>query len=213
MQLGGQKRLQLYRITTITWKAIDANGNVSAKTQRVTIIDTTPPVLTVPADIMAEAIAIRTVVNIGSATASDIFNINILNDGPTDYALGTTTVTWTATDASGNITKGHQLITIVDTTPPVLIVPSSITVEAQAIQTEVNIGTATASDIFNVTVKNDAPLAFNLGITTVIWTATDVNGNATVKTQRVTVVHTNHLVLTIPADIVRKRPVLKRQYL
>jgi len=49
----------------------------------------------------------------------------------------------------------------------------------------VNIGTAT--DLFAVTITNDAPAAFPVGVTTVTWTATDANGNIATATQPVLV--------------------------
>jgi len=35
---------------------------------------------------------------------------------------------------------------------------------------------ATATDIFNVTITNNAPATFPVGVTTVIWMATDAYG-------------------------------------
>ena len=38
-------------------------------------------------------------------------------------------------------------------------------------------------------------------MTTITWTATDIFGNQTVKTQKVTVVDTERPVLTVPANV------------
>ncbi|MFZ5988766.1 MAG: HYR domain-containing protein [Bacillota bacterium] len=187
--------------TVVTWTATDANGNVTIDTQNVTIIDTTKPVLTVPEDITVEATAIRTPVDIGQATATDIFEVTIDNDAPADFPIGTTVVTWTATDANGNVSIKEQRITIVDTTKPVLTVPNDITVEATGIRTPVDIGQATAADIFEVTIDNDAPVDFPIGTIVVTWTATDANGNVTIDTQNVTIIDTTKPVLTVPEDI------------
>ncbi|MFD1905916.1 hypothetical protein ACFSQ7_20660 [Paenibacillus rhizoplanae] len=70
------------------------------------------------------------------------------SNAPESYALGTTEVTWTATDANGNVSTGVQKITVVDTTKPVLKLPANKTVEASALKTPVEIGVATATDIF-----------------------------------------------------------------
>jgi hypothetical protein len=43
-----------------------------------------------------------------------------MNDAPAVFPLGETIVTWTATDFSGNTSTCTQVITIVDTTPPVI---------------------------------------------------------------------------------------------
>jgi hypothetical protein len=49
----------------------------------------------------------------------------VTNDAPGLFPLGLTTVTWTATDDSGNFSEDTQDVTIVDTTPPELSVELS----------------------------------------------------------------------------------------
>ncbi len=188
-------------LTVVTWTATDANGNASSATQNVTVSDTTAPVLTVPGDVSVEANAVLSTVTIGNATATDIFAVTITSDAPASYALGTTVVTWTATDANGNATSGTQNVTVVDTTAPVLNVPGDVSVEANGVMSTVSIGNATASDIFGATVSNDAPATFPLGTTTVTYTATDGNGLTTTGTQTVTVVDTTAPVLNVPGDV------------
>ncbi|MEF2967777.1 HYR domain-containing protein [Paenibacillus sp. M1] len=176
--------------TKVTWIATDANGNVTTKVQSITVADTTKPVLAVSDDVTVEATAVRTPVEIGQATASDIFQVDIIHDAPEDYPIGTTQITWTATDENGNVSTGTQNITVVDTTKPELTVPSDLTVEATAVRTPVAIGTATATDIFPITVTNNAPEDYPLGTTEVIWKAKDENGNEITKIQRITVIDT-----------------------
>jgi hypothetical protein len=187
--------------TTVTWTATDANGNVATATQHVTVVDTTPPILTVPPNMTFEANAMSSTVNIGMATAMDIFAVTVTNNAPAGFPLGTTVVTWVATDASGNSATGVQQVTVEDTTPPVLTPPPPVTVEASDVLSMVDIGTATATDIFPVTVASDAPDTFPLGPTTVTWTATDTSGNVTTATQQVTVVDTTPPVLNVPGDV------------
>jgi len=69
-------------------------------------------------------------------------------------------------------------VTITDTTVPVVTAPANVTVDSTDGQpVAVTIGTATATDIFNVTITNNASATFPVGATTVTWTATDANGN------------------------------------
>ena len=171
--------------TTVKWTAKDANGNVATGEHIITIIDTTAPVLTKPDDMTVEATAIRTPVNIGMATATDIFKVNIIKKALADYPIGTTTVIWVAKDENFNVATGQQMITIVDTTKPVLKVPADVTVSATGARTAVSIGQATATDIFAVTITNDAPVDFPVGQTVVTWTAKDANGNITTAVQNV----------------------------
>jgi hypothetical protein len=108
-------------MTTVTWTALDDSGNTSTAPQQVTIVDTTPPEITVPEDVTAECTSPEgTPVDIGTASASDACddNVSIGEDAPEVFDLGNTTVTWTATDDSGNVSTDTQDVTIEDTTPP-----------------------------------------------------------------------------------------------
>ena len=114
-----------------------------------------------------------------------------------------TTVTWTVVDTSGNISKGTQLVTVIDTTTPEIVVPSDVIVEATGISnTVVEIGEATIYDIIQVdTVTSDSPDTFPLGETVITWTATDSSGNSATATQTVTVVDTTAPSVTAPDSI------------
>jgi hypothetical protein len=54
--------------------------------------------------------------------------VTVTNDAPALFPLGQTLVTWTATDFSGNMATDTQVVTIQDTTPPVLTLAVSPTV-------------------------------------------------------------------------------------
>jgi hypothetical protein len=167
----------------------------------VTVRDTTAPSLVAPVDVTAEATGTITPVSIGQATATDIFGVTITNNAPLDstYPPGETLVTWTATDANGNAATGTQRVTVHDTIAPVLTVPADVITEATGTMTSVSIGQATATDIFNVTITNNAPLdgTYPLGNTLVTWTVLDVNGNGSTATQKVTVVDTTKPTISI----------------
>jgi sugar lactone lactonase YvrE len=180
--------------TTVIWTAIDSFGNMVTANQTISVIDTTVPSITPPADITIEAQnPTSNVVSLGIATAEDIVGVALIEvDAPSVFSLGETIVTWVATDSSGNSATATQKILIIDTTPPVLTQPSSLQVEATSeFETQVSLGNATASDHIQVaSVTNDAPSVFPLGDTVVTWTATDSSGNSVNATQTVTVVDT-----------------------
>ncbi|MEK6966561.1 MAG: HYR domain-containing protein, partial [Thermoproteota archaeon] len=180
--------------TTVTWTAIDSFGNMVTANQTISVIDTTVPSITPPADITIEAQnPTSNVVSLGIATAEDIVGVALIEvDAPSVFPLGETIVTWVATDSSGNSATATQKISIIDTTPPVLTQPSSLQVEATSeFETQVSLGNATASDHIQVaSITNDAPAVFSLGDTVVTWTATDSSGNSVNATQTVTVVDT-----------------------
>ena len=186
--------------TVVTWTATDANGNKSTTSQKVTVKDTTAPVLKLPANITLEANAVSSTFTLDPATGSDIFPVTISSNAPDTYPLGTTNITWTVTDSSGNRTSGTQTITVVDTTAPVLKLPADITLEANAVNSHFSLTPATGTDIFPVTITNDAPDTFPLGATKITWTATDSNGNSVSDIQTINVVDTTSPILTAPVD-------------
>lgn len=193
--------------TTVRWTATDASGNTGSGSQVVTIVDTTPPVFTsVPAPVEAEATGPLTDVALGLATATDLVGVSVANDAPAEgFPLGETLVTWTATDPSGNSVSGSQRVTVKDTTPPMIAIPQAeITVEASAVNTPVDLGTVSASDLVDglTQVANDAPAAFPLGTTVVTYTSVDNAGNTGTAVQTVHVVDTTPPVFTLaPATI------------
>ena len=186
--------------TLVTWRAQDSNGNVAEAGQSITVEDTTAPELNAPADLAAEATDILTPVPLNAATATDIFDVTLSNNAPAAFPLGLTAVTWRAEDGSGNVATATQQVTIRDTTAPLIIAPADITVEASGETTVVNLATPAVSDIFPVTLGNNAPTAFPLGTTPVIWHATDSSGNDASATQLVTLRDSVAPKLTLPAD-------------
>ena len=123
-----------------------------------------------------------------SATDS-ISDVKITNDAPSYYSFGETIVTWTATDSSGNSASATQTITVVDTTAPKLNAPENITIDTESIDTILEIGSASVSDIIDdsPSITNDAPEVFPLGETIITWTATDKFGNTSSSTQIISV--------------------------
>jgi len=108
--------------TTITLVVNDGTADSEPDTTTVTVVDTTPPgFLGVPGPITAEQTSRDgTAVAIGQAVAADVCDAApaVANDAPALFPLGETLVTWTATDAAGNVAAAVQKVTVVDTTPP-----------------------------------------------------------------------------------------------
>ena len=174
--------------TTVTATAIDAAGNTATRTFTVTVVDTTPPALTLPAPITAEATGPDGAAVGFTATATDIVSgslpVTFSAVPGSVFPLGVTTVTGSATDAAGNTSSGSFTVTVVDTTRPVLTVPANRTITSCETP---DIGQATATDAVGpVSITNDAPSLFALGLTVVTWRAVDAWGNETIGTQRVT---------------------------
>ena len=188
--------------TNVTVSATDGVGHTATATTAVTVEDTTAPVLSIPGNISVEANNIRSIINIGDASATDYFLKSVTNNAPADYPLDSTSVTWTATDTSGNSSSKVQTITVVDSTKPELTLPADKSFEATAALSTVDFGTASAYDIFPVTVSNNAPTQFPVGTTTVIWTATDANNNSASANQLITLSDSIPPVITAPANVI-----------
>src|SRR6185437_7880388 len=115
----------------VLWTAKDVSGNVSNGTQTIDVVDTTAPKIIAPRDVIVNATSpTGTIVNIGSPTASDNVKVaSTTNDAPALFQFGNTTITWIATDESGNKANATQLIQVVDRSPPHLVIPNNITTD------------------------------------------------------------------------------------
>ena len=119
------------------------------------------------------------------------------------FRIGTTAVTVTATDASGNSSTSSFNVTVADTTAPVLTVPANQTAEATSAAGAPVTFAASATDAVGATVAySKAPgSVFPVGTTTVTVTATDAAGNSTTGSFTVTVKDTTAPIITAPAAI------------
>ena len=178
------------------YKVTVTNANGCSATSVITVVtvgDNTAPVIVTPANITLNLTAGCSVsnLNLGTPVVTDNCLIAyVSNNAPYTFPIGTTVVTWTALDASGNVATANQTITIVDTIAPIIIVPATVTVAANngCDATGVFIGDATATDnCTSTTITNDAPTVFPLGTTVVTWIATDASGNADTLTQNIVV--------------------------
>lgn len=106
----------------------------SGTTFTVTVVDTTPPVLTLPGDQTVEATSAAGATVTFVTSASDLVDgaVTVVCTPPSGstFALGTTTVNCSATDAHDNTSTGSFEVNVVDTTPPTILSvsasPSSI---------------------------------------------------------------------------------------
>ena len=96
--------------------------------------------------------------DLGQPQVEDIVDIaSVTNDAHSSFPIGMTTVTWTATDISGNSASATQIISVVDSTAPEIIAPMDVTSEAEGPSgSNVSIGNATVSDAIGIsTVSNN----------------------------------------------------------
>ena len=193
---------------TVTWTVTDGAGAQANDTQAITVADTTAPTITAPPDLQVTSTGTNTPVSLGTATITDLVDPNpvISNNSPANgFPLGTTPVTWTGTDATGNVSTATQMITVSMPSGGALTLtpPAAITMEATAPATAVTLGTAMAAGGTSpITITNDAPVGgFPVGATTVTWTAVDAVMATVTGTQVITITDTTAPSIIAPTDV------------
>jgi hypothetical protein len=193
--------------TPVSCSATDAHGNTGSASFNVIVQDITPPVVSVPAEITAEATGSSGAVVTYTATGSDLVDGSIT---PTcapasslTFSLGTTSVSCSATDARGNTGSASFNVIVQDTTPPVVIVPSDMTADATSSAGAAITFTVTSSDLVDGTIAaictpasgdtfpiTESPgKTFPFTATTVTCSATDKKGNTGSGSFKVTVIN------------------------
>ena len=183
---------------TRTWTATDDCGNSTTHTQIVTVEDKTAPIfegnlpedVTVSCDAVPEAAILNASDNCGEATV--VFKEN-KTEGQCSNNFALTRI-WIATDNCGNITTYTQIITVQDTTHPLILkIPEDITVSCS--------GLIPVADIKNITTSDNCGDEVTIQVSdniteqkcdnkyTIIrtWVATDACGNSTTSSQTITV--------------------------
>jgi hypothetical protein len=192
--------------TAVALSATDAAGNTSSASFSVTVRDTIAPALVLPADQVIEATSASGAIATFAASATDAVGVTALNTSAPSggaFAIGTTTVVVSATDAAGNVSSGSFTITVRDTTAPTLVVPANQVVEATSAAGAVATFVPTAQDAVGVdslTTGLPSGGTFPIGTTTVVVSAADVAGNVSSGSFTVTVRDTTAPTLVVPAN-------------
>ncbi|MFQ3340476.1 MAG: gliding motility-associated-like protein, partial [Flavobacteriaceae bacterium] len=173
--------------TAVVWQVTDNQGNIATAIQLVTVSDTIAPINTPPVSLSIATDSnscVATGVSLGTPSSSDNCGVaSVTHNAPKSFSVGTTTVTWSVVDASGNETLSYQSVNVSDTTLPIIIPPADINSESCVIV----LGVPTVSDnCSNVSYSNDAPDTFPSGVAIITWTASDTAGNIAIATQTVT---------------------------
>lgn len=170
--------------TLLQYTARDIYGNTATCAFSVTVNDVTPPQISnCPANItLAAGNDCTTVASWAPPTVSDNCSATLSSSHApgTSFPVGTTTVTFTATDGTGNSSTCSFNVVIADNQPPVLSAcPADITVEAMGCQATVNWTPPTATDNCSATVSGShlTGSVFPFGTTPVTYTAVDDAGN------------------------------------
>lgn len=196
-------------VTTVGLTASDTAGNPATGSFTVTVVDTIAPTITAQADLVVEAASAAGAPVTFSTTASDPVSAATVTTAPTSgsvFPLGTSTVTITARDATGNTSTSTFNVTVRDTVAPVVTAPANQVVEATSSAGAVVTYTATASDAvsgaLSVVGSPASGSTFALGTTTVGLAASDAAGNTGTASFTVTVVDTTAPVIAALENLV-----------
>jgi len=205
--------------TTVSYDVSDQQGNRAVCSFTVTIVDQEKPTITCPPSIINPTSSgqgnrqVSWTVPVSGLGASDnqgIMSIVSSASSGDFFAVGTTTVIYTATDLSYNNKSCTFTVTIVDTESPVINCPNDIVqptdpgvitanVTWMAPSASDNVGIHVASSTHN---PSEIPggYIFPLGATDVSFGARDLAGNVKNCTWVVTVVDQEPPVLTCPSN-------------
>ncbi len=144
-------------ILTRTFIATDSSGNTATAIQTITVVDTTAPVITAPTNVTlatgpgaTSCGAFVSDAELGTASATDnLDGVTITRSGvPAGnlFPVGTTVVTYTATDAAGNTASATQVVTVIDNTPPTITAPANAAYQLSSAVPPASASAATAAD-------------------------------------------------------------------
>jgi hypothetical protein len=180
-----------------------------APTAPTTTPDSTPPVLRLPSDVVEEATSSLGAQVRFSTSANDqvdgVLPVACSPSSGTSFPLGTTLVTCSAVDRSGFAATGDFLVTVLDSRPPILKLPGSLTEEAASRDGAQVRFAASATDQVDgsvpVTCTPTSGSTFPIGTTPVRCSAIDAAGSSAVSDFTVRVHDTRPPDLTLPGDL------------
>ena len=200
-------------LTTINWTATDNFGLKATCSQRITVVDNTPPSIICPTSVTVQCASEVPEVSLGKVRTSDncigIVTVNWEGDEISEHTCGSRfniARTFKAIDAVNNFATCTQTITVHDNTAPVIICPENIQVNNASSQCGADVTfSATATDncsgTASITYTKVSGSFFNVGTTSVTVTATDNCNNSSNCNFDVTITDNELPVITCPTPL------------
>ena len=168
--------------TAVSCAASDSAGNTATATFTVSVVDTAPPTLNVPAPITVSATDASGLAATNPTIATFLTGTRLQDladpapvvstDAPTKFPLGATTVTFTARDASGNTTRKSSSVTVL---------PPAATAETPPSTTPTAPGGSTPSTPPAGSAASTPPLVKPLPLDPTAFKATIGHGNVSLR--------------------------------
>jgi len=175
--------------TTVTLTATDSAGNTATATATVTVEDNIDPTISVTGDASVTHEALTPYTDLGATIADNCSATLTVTNNVDENTLGTYTVTYTATDSSGNETTATRTVEVVDTTIPVITLTGDNPQIVDLYTTYTELG-ATANDNYDGDITNDIVIdATAVDLTTVncypvTYNVIDASSNAATTVTR-----------------------------
>ncbi len=196
----------------ITYSVTDGAGNLSTASRAVTVTDTMAPVISLKGEEHMTHEAATTYNDAGAVAADSLDGeLSVVTSGIADsYVVGKYTIIYKATDAAGNASSATRIVTVDDTTAPIITINGDKRIEHPVDVSYTDTG-AVAEDsldgLVNVDVTGEVNIAV-LGTYEIKYSSVDAAGNeAIVKTRTITVVDKTLPVITLLGDEVVEFPV------
>ncbi|MFN4763943.1 HYR domain-containing protein [Gillisia sp. Q332] len=200
--------------TVVTWTVTDIHDNTKTCVQNITVIDNQPPVFDSVLDITVNVDAgiCGATVNYEVPTATDNCEGTVvtLTEGlasGSEFPVGTTTVTYTATDAAGNTVSTSFTVTVLDNEAPVIVCNENISQAADSgsatavVTFEAPVGTDNCEATTEQTAGLPSGSKFPIGTTTNTYVVTDSAGNTATCSFTVTITDEEDPTISCPANI------------
>ncbi|WP_297814520.1 Ig-like domain-containing protein [uncultured Polaribacter sp.] len=168
----------------------DVNGNTATAAATVTVEDNMAPTIALLGDASVTHEALTAYTDLGATTADNCSATLTVTDDINVNTIGIYTVTYTATDSSGNVTTATRTVNVVDTTKPVITLigdnPQIVTLNTAYEE----LG-ATAADNYNGDITTSIginTLAIDLATVNcypVTYNVSDASGNNAVQLTRI----------------------------
>ena len=185
----------------ITYTATDASGNSATATRTVFVTDTTGPTVTVVGDNPVTVELGDTYTDAGVLLEDlDPRAITLDTTNEVDvFAPGEYTVTYTATDSSGNATTATRTVNVVDTTAPTITILGDAVMNHELGDTYNDAGVLLEDlDPRTVTLVTTGSVNESvLDTYEITYTATDASGNSATATRTVFVTDTTGPTVTV----------------
>ena len=197
---------------TRTWRALDSCSNAASCSQSVTVVDTTPPVLSCWPDRVVECgtawsfnpPSAEDLCDLGAMTIEVVSTVTNAGSCPRNFSV---IRTWRALDACSNAATCSQTITVLDTAPPSLTCAPDQVVECgdnwmftPPFTVDACDGTNVTLTILNTETNVTSPRCPGLYSVKRTWRAADSCGNAATCSQTINVFDTRPPTLSCAGD-------------